>query len=95
MDTIINSITSNKVLLVIVILSVSLIIYSVLKRLLKIILITIIALVLYVSYVNYKGEKIDERIQQFYLEGMKKFNEIQQKQEHINRINDSINKLQK
>ena len=95
MDTIIDSITSNKILLLIIILSVSLIIYSILKRLFKIIIIIIIALVLYLCYINYKGEKADERLQQFYSEGVKKLNEIQQKQQHIKRIDDSINKLQK
>lgn len=93
MDTFIGSLASNKVLLLILILAASLLVFSILKRLLKLIVIIIIALAIYLFYINYSGQKPDAKIQNYYNEGVKELNKLQQKSEHINRINDSINKL--
>jgi uncharacterized protein YacL len=94
LEAFIESVTSNKVLLVIIVLSVSLIIYSIIKRLLKLVIIVIIALVLYLFYMNYTGQQPPGEVQKYYNEGVKELNKLQEKQEHINRINDSIKKLQ-
>lgn len=94
MDAFTGAITSNKILLLIIILAASLLIYSILKRLLKIIVIIIIALAIYLFYMNYTGQIRDRGIQNYYNEGVKKLNNLQQKGEQINRINDSIKKLQ-
>lgn len=94
MDAFIGTLTSNKILLLIIILSASLLIYSILKRLLKIIVIAIIALAIYLIYMNYTGQEPVGRIQNFFNEGVKGLNKLQQKTEQIDRINDSIKKLQ-
>jgi len=93
MESFLNTLTSNKILLLILILSASLIIYSIIKRLLKVIVIAIIALAIYLFYMNYTGQKPDNRIQNYYNEGVKELNKLQKKSEHINRINDSLNKI--
>jgi len=86
MDTIINSVTSNRILLVISILLASLIIYSILKRLVKIIVILIIALILYLGYVNYRGEKVDDTIQHYLNKWGKELNDLQKKKNKISGI---------
>jgi hypothetical protein len=43
---------------------------------------------------NYTGQQPPGEVQKYYNEGVKELNKLQEKQEHINRINDSIKKLQ-
>jgi len=95
METIINSIVSNKILMIIIILLISLLIYSILKQLIKIIVITIIALALYLGYVNYKGEKIDNTLQNYLNKGGKELHEIQKKKDAVSRILDSAEEINK
>ncbi|HNX24601.1 MAG TPA: hypothetical protein PKG60_11185 [Spirochaetota bacterium] len=95
METIISTITSNKILMIIFILIAALIIYSVLKRLIKIIVIIIIALVLYMSYMNYKGEKIDAMVQNYLNKGGVELKELQKKKDKMSDAIDAANKVTK
>jgi len=95
MESIINTVTSNKILLVIIILITALLVYSILKQLVKIIIIIIIALALYLGYMNYKGEKTDVIINDYLKKGGKEFQEIQKKKDSINRMLDSTEKITK
>ncbi len=95
MESIINALTSNKVLLAIAILLLSVIIYSILKRLIKIIVIIIIALVLYMGYMNYRGEKIDETLQNYLNKGEKELTGIQKNANKISDVIDSASKTAK
>jgi len=95
METIISTITSNKILLIIFILLASLFIYAILKRLLKIIVIILIALVLYLGYMSYRGEKIDGTIQNYLNKGEIELKELQKKKDKISNVIDSANKVKK
>ncbi len=95
METIISSITSNKILLLIFILITSLVIYAILKRLLKIIVILIIALALYLGYMNYMGEKIDGNIQNYLNKGETGLKDLQKKKDKISDTIDAANKVTK
>jgi len=93
MESIINSFTSNPILLAIAILLASLLIYSILKRLVKLIIILIIALSLYLGYMNYTGKKIDPALQNYLNQGGKEIKEIQRKKEKLSDTIDTVNKL--
>lgn len=93
MEQIINSLTSNKILLAIIILIAALLIYSILKRIVKLMVILLIALVLYACYMNYRGEKIDPALQHYLDKGGINLEEIQQKKEKLNETVDTIHKL--
>ena len=93
MEQVLNSLASNKILLAILILLASLLIYSILKRLVKLIVILLIALVLYAGYMNYKGEKIDPTLQLYLNKGGINLEEIQHKKEKLNDTADTLNKL--
>ena len=95
MESIINTVTSNKIVLIIIILITSLLVYSILKQLVKIIIIIIIALALYLGYMNYKGEKTDIIINEYLNKGGKEFQEIQKKKDSISRMLDSAEKITK
>lgn len=95
METIINTITSNKILLLIFILLTSLIIYSILKRLVKIIIILLIALALYLGFMNYKGEKNEDFIQKYLNKGETEMKELQKKKDKISETIDAANKVTK
>lgn len=95
MESIINTITSNKILLIIIILITSLLVYSILKQLVKIIIIIIIALALYLGYMNYKGEKTDIIINDYLNKGGKELKEIQKKKDSISRMLDTTEKITK
>ncbi len=95
MESIINSIASNKILMIIIILLISLLIYSILKQLVKIIVITIIALALYLGYMSYKGEKIDNTLQDYLNKGGKELKEIQKKKDAVNRMLESAEEIRK
>ena len=95
METIISTITSNKILLLIFILITSLVIYAILKRLLKIIIILIIALALYLGYMNYRGEKIDGIIQNYLNKGETELKDLQKKKDKISNTIDAANKAAK
>lgn len=95
MESIIHTITSNKILLIIIILITSLLVYSILKQLVKIIIIIIIALALYLGYMNYKGEKTDVIINEYLDKGSSGLQEIQKKKDSISRMLDASEKITK
>lgn len=93
MESIINSLSSDKILLAILILLFSLMVYSILKRIVKLIIIMIIALVLYLGYIHYTGEKIDDTLQKYINQGGKELKDIQKKKDKINRVMNSVNEV--
>jgi cell shape-determining protein MreC len=93
MESLINQLTSNKILMIIIVLMLSLLIYSLIKRLVKIIIIVIIALALYLGYMNYTGEKLDGNLQNFLDRGSKDLEEMQKKKEKLYYFMDAANKI--
>lgn len=93
MEALLNSLISNKILIVILIFLISLLIYSIIKRIVKLIVILIIALVLYIGYMNYTGQKLDPALQNYLDKGGKDLKELQQKKEKIGETLDTVNKL--
>lgn len=93
MESIINTLMSNKILLAVVILVAALIIYSILKRLVKIIVILVIALIVYLGYINYSGGKIDPAIQNYLDKGKYDLKEIQKQRDKLNEMIDTAGKL--
>jgi len=83
MDLTISSLISNKIFIAIAILLASIVIYSILKRLIKIIVIILIALIIYIGYMNYKGEKTEIILQNYLIKGEKELKKIQQKHESL------------
>lgn len=95
LEAVIRAVTSNRILLVIVILLASLLIYSVLKRLVKIIIIVLIALLLYLGYLNYTGNDMDRTLQNYLKRGDEQVKEIIKKRDKLSDTIDSVNKLTK
>ena len=90
METLINSLTSDKILVIFVILILSFIIYYMLKSVFKVILIIAIAILLYSVYLNYNEKKNFDSIQQGLDKTIKEFNE---KKEKTNKIVDFIDAI--
>ena len=95
MESLISSVTTNKILLIIFILLASLIIYAMLKRLIKIIVILLIALMLYAGYMNYKGENIDATLQKFLNRNGFDLKKIEQQKKKLSNAIDSVNEAAK
>lgn len=93
MDSIIQILTANKIVLIIAILIASLIVYSILKSLLKIIVIVIIALALYLGYMNYRGENIEPKLSEYLNRGGKELNELKKKLDSALVIKDQAEKI--
>ncbi len=94
-DTLINAVASNRILLIIVLLLASLLIYSILKRLVKIIVIILIALVLYLGYLNYTGKDADGVLKDYIKKGEKKYEDVTKKRDRLGRSIDQADKLMK
>jgi len=89
METIINLLSSNKILAIIIILIVSSIIYYMLKGVFKIVLIIAIAIMLYYLYAHYNEKKNFDSLQQQIEDTVKEFNE---KKDKGNKIIDLFDK---
>lgn len=71
MENIVNEILSDKRVLILALLVLSLIIYFILKRLIKLIILAIIMLALFMGYMYYKGEKVPTPVMKIIEEGKK------------------------
>lgn len=71
MENIVNEILSDKRVLILALLVLSLIIYFILKRLIKLIILAIIMLALFMGYMYYKGEKVPAPVMKIIEEGKK------------------------
>jgi len=92
MENIIETLLTNKIFIIIVILLTALVVYSLLKRLLKLIIFILIALILYVGYMTYTGQKLPGTSEELIKEGSEKIEELQKGGKVII---DSIKKLKK
>jgi len=92
METIMNSLPSDKILVIFIILVLSFIIYYMLKSVFKVILIIAIAILLYSVYLNYNEKKNFGSVQQ----GIDKaIQELNEKKEKTNKIVDILDKAMK
>lgn len=87
MESMVNELLSDKTVLILVLLVLSLIIYFILKRLVKLIIIAIIMLALFTGYMYYRGEKIPQPVVKIIEEGKKAKDSIN----NIGNAVDSIN----
>ena len=92
MESLVNEILSDKTVLILALLVLSLIIYFVLKRLVKLIIIAIIMLALFTGYMYYKGEKIPQPVMKIIEEGKKTKDSINRMGNAVETINTSVNK---
>ena len=76
MEDIINTITSNKVYLVLAVIIGITLVLSVIKRFFKLIVISTAILVIYVGYLYYTGQKIPETREEILEHGTEKFKKL-------------------
>ena len=92
MESIMELLTSNKILVIVIILIISFIIYYMIKGVLKVVIIIAIALILFYLYTNYNDKKDFDTLQQDLNKTIKELNE---KKEKTNRIIDFLDKITK
>lgn len=71
MEELFRTLTSDRLVLLFVLLVLSLIIYFILKRLMKLIVIALIMLTLFMGYMYYRGEKVPAPVKEMIEEGKK------------------------
>ncbi len=92
MTDIINSLLSNDIMVIIGILLASLLVYSILKRLLKIIIFFLILLIVYTAYMVYNGEEIPGSAKKYFIESNEKLDSLKKGGESFKKVMDSLNK---
>lgn len=90
MTDIIDSLLSNNIMVIIGILLASLLVYSILKRLLKIIILFLIIMIVYTAYMVYNGQEVPGSPQKYIEESGEKIETLKKGGESLYRILDSI-----
>lgn len=90
MTDIINSLLSNNIMVIIGILLASLLVYSILKRLLKIIVLFLIIMIVYTAYMFYNGQNIPDSAQKYIEESSEKIETLKKGGESFYKILDSL-----
>ncbi len=90
MTDIINSLLSSNIMVIIGILLASLLVYSILKRLLKIIILFLIIMIVYTAYMFYNGQNIPDSAQKYIEESSDKIETLKKGGESFYKILDLI-----
>lgn len=90
MTELINSLLSNNIMVIIGILLASLLVYSILKRLLKIIIFFLIMLSVYTAYMVYSGQEVPGSTKKYIEESGEKIEAFKKGGETIYNIMESI-----
>ncbi len=90
MTELVTSLLSNNIMVIIGILLASLLVYSILKRLLKIIIFFLIMLTVYTAYMVYSGEEVPGSTQKYIEDSGEKIDSLKKGGETIFRIMESI-----
>ncbi len=92
MENTIETLLTNKIFIVIMVLLCALLVYSLLKRLLKLIIFLLIALFIYVGYMSYTGQKLPKSSEEIMEQVIKTKDSLQKKSTVVI---DSIKKMKK
>jgi len=90
MTELITSLLSNNIMVIIGILLASLLVYSILKRLLKIIIFFLIMLTVYTAYMVYSGEEVPGSTQKYIEDSGEKIDSLKKGGETLFKIMESI-----
>ncbi len=95
MTELVNSLLSNNIMVIIGILLASLLVYSILKRLLKIIIFFLIMLTVYTAYMVYSGQEVPGSTQKYIEDSGEKIDSLKKGGETLYKIMDSLKQTEK
>ncbi len=95
MTDIINSLLSNNIMVIIGILLASLLVYSILKRLLKIIIFFLILLIVYTAFMVYTGQEIPDSAKKYLEESGDRIDTLKKGGESFYKIIDTMKQNEK